>query len=161
MSLGRPSWVGVERSAFDLVEDAGFRKRNVADTLDELRLGGALASTKTQNKIAYRLRQPVAWRTLVGELPSVWPRWSGILPLLSRASDTIDHLRTMPARSANVEMNKTARSLAPLSESAHLEPIPSARDPHGPDALEAWMLRTTTALADGDSRVFVGATESA
>jgi hypothetical protein len=150
------------RSASDLAEDAGFMKRNVAGALDALRLGGALDSTKTLNKLAYRLRQPVAWRTLLGELPRVWPRWSSILPALSRASDAIDHLRTLPARSATVEINKTARNIAPLVERAHLQPLPSARDgQHGLDAFEDWVHRTATALASGDSRAFIGGAESA
>jgi hypothetical protein len=149
------------QSASDLVEDAGFMKRNVADALDAFRLGGVLDSTRTQNKLAYRLRQPVAWRTLLGELPSVWPRWSSIFPLLSRASDAIDHMRAIPARSATVEANKTARGIVSLVERAHLYPLPSARGhEHGPEAFEDWTLRTAAALARGRPHIFVGAAES-
>lgn len=156
------SYGSLARSASDLVEDAGFMKRHVADALDELRLGGALDSMKSQNKLTYRLSRPAAWRMLLGELPSVWPRWSSILPVLTRAVDAIDHLRAMPARSASVEMNKTARSIASLMERARLEPLPSAlgREP-GVEGFEDWTLRTVAALANGDSRVFVGASESA
>jgi hypothetical protein len=149
------SSVSLARSASDLVDDVGFMKRNVAGALDELRLAGVLDSAKTLNKLVYRLRQPVAWGKLLGELPSVWPRWSSILPLFSHASDAISRVRTMPARSAAVEMTKTSRDITHLLERAHLQPLPSARGQYSSEAFEHWMLRTTTALASGDPRALV------
>jgi hypothetical protein len=153
------SYGSLARSASDLVEDAGFMKRHVAGALDDLRLGGALDSMKSQNKLTYRLSRPAAWRTLLGELPSAWPRWSSIVPVLTCAVDAIDHLRAMPARSANVEMNKTARRIASLVERAGLEPLRGQE--HGVEGFEDWTLRTVRALASADPRVFVGAAESA
>ncbi len=152
----------VTQTASELVEDAGFMKRNVADALDGLRLGGALDSTKALNRLGYRLRQPAAWRMLLGELPSVWPKWSSILPVLSRAADAIQQLRAMASRSAAVELNKTTRKLAPWIEHAQLQPFPIGHGhPQDVDAFEDWAHRTAATLASGDSRVFVGVAESA
>jgi hypothetical protein len=142
------------QTASNLVDDAGFKKRNIAETFDTLRLGGALDSRKIQNKLSYRLRDPLAWRALLGELPDVWPRWSSLLPLLALATDAIERLRTLPSRSAYVETNRLTRSILSLAERADLS-LPSARNrKQGLDAFEEWTSRIAAALAKGDPRVF-------
>jgi hypothetical protein len=142
------SAASLARSASDFVDDAGFMKRNIADALDALRLGGALEATRRQNKVAFRLRRQRAWHDLLGDLPSVWPRWSSLLPLLARASDALDAVRAMPARSAAVEMNRMVRELAPLAERAEVRPPPPAQL----DAFEGWVLDAATWLARGEPK---------
>jgi hypothetical protein len=134
------------RSASDFVDDAGFMKRNIADALEALRLGGALEAMRRQNKVTYRLRQQGAWHDLLGELPRIWPRWTSLLPLLARASDALDHVRTLPARSANVEITRLARELLPLAERAEVRPLPPQLD-----AFEGWVLDAAAKLARGGS----------
>jgi hypothetical protein len=141
------SAASLPRLASDLVDDAGFMKRNIADALDALRLGGALEATRRQNKVTYRLRQPGAWLDLLGEIPNIWPKWSSLLPLLARASDALDEVRKLPARSANVEMNRLARDVLPLAERAEVRPLP----PTQLDAFERWVLDTAAELARGHS----------
>jgi hypothetical protein len=133
-------------AASSLVDDVGFKKRNVADSLAALHRGGALEMTKSQNKLVYRLRRQSAWRAVLGDTPSVWPRWTAIMPFLARASDALDRVRKLPPRSARVELHKLTMELTPLAERADFRTDLRLRD-EDPDGVEAWLHQLSTALA--------------
>jgi hypothetical protein len=140
----------VPQIASDLVCDAGFKKRNIADALDSLRLGGVLEGERTRNQIRYRLRDPAAWRRLMGELPTVWPRWTRILPALASVVDGAERSASLPLRVRNVELNKLVRAIAPDVAAAHL-PAPPTMEPAGSvaDRFEDWARRIVEDLSAG------------
>ena len=145
----------VARSASELVGDAGFKKRNVADALDGLRLGGALDFTKAQNRLAYRLRNPSAWRAVVGELPEVWPRWTRILPLLAQTADAVARIRGLPPRASAVEYHKFLREIGRLTAGTESELTPTMDEKNTDvEALSTWVQKTSERLAKADARVF-------
>jgi hypothetical protein len=137
-------------SAAALVDDAGFKKRNIADALESLLWGGALAVEKSRNQLHYRLSDPNAWKAVVGALPEFWPRWAGLLPTLSVLADGHERTKTLPTRVLDVELTKLARDNAQSIVAARL-PAPPAPGPdiQFAEAFSAWFERVVSELAQG------------
>lgn len=145
--LSAPS---VALPASDLVDDAGFKKRNIADALESLRWGGALAVERKRNQLQYFLADAHAWRSVVGELPDVWPRWTSLLTVLATLTDAQEKLEDVPTKVRNVELAKLVRAHAHAIERARLPapPAPSAEVSFA-DAVSEWLGHVARELARG------------
>lgn len=58
-------------TAADLAGEAGYSKRSVASAAGQMASAGLLVGVTKGSAIAYRLRDPVAWTTLFGPVPTV------------------------------------------------------------------------------------------
>jgi hypothetical protein len=150
--LGAPQ---VPRAASDLVDEAGFKKRNVADALEALRLGGVLDAERARNRLRYRLVDPKSWRSLLGPLPGVWPRWTRVLPVLAALADGMQRSRDLPTRARKVELDKLERELWPSIQAAAMLSPPAASG-GGPlaEKFGDWTHRVVDALVHGDAAAF-------
>ncbi len=139
--------------ASDLVQGSAFKKRNVAEALQTLSLGGVLTANRVRNQLRYTLSKPAAWQPLLGEFPSVWPRWTLILPLMARVVDQLELLESLPDRVRRVETNKLVRTLADPTVAAGLSPLGIGDASRGDVDVYAWALRVATRLAEGNGGV--------
>jgi len=69
-------------SAADVATEAGYTKRNVAETLDALRIAGLLQVHALRNQRLFGLAHGAWLTSLPGGLPEAWPRWSSIFRVL-------------------------------------------------------------------------------
>lgn len=147
MLLATPS---ASMSASDLAEDAGFKKRNVADALESLRWGGVLAVERNRNQLLYRLADARAWSSLLGEVPRVWPRWTILLPTIAVLADGEEKATALPARVRNVELGKLVRNHTRSIVAARL-PAPPSPGPDVPfaEAFSGWFEHAVRDLAHG------------
>jgi len=138
-------------AAADLADEIGFGKRIVSLTLEELRQSGVLREHRVRNRLHYRLHDRTAWSSVLGALPTVWPRWSGILPLLVTTFQGLEHARKLSPRARQVETHKLD---AMVTLSAYAMGIHPAREkPENPerlDELESWLEETVHDLARAD-----------
>jgi hypothetical protein len=146
--LARPN---LSCSASDLVDDTGFKKRNVADALESLRLGGALEAERTRNQIRYRLHDATACRALFGEMPEMRPQWTSILPLLATLADAHGRMATLPLRVRNVEVAKLIRDNSQILQKAELSQ-PKAEWA----SFEEWVTNIAVSVAKGNGDSYVG-----
>ena len=58
-------------TAADLAGEAGYSKRSVASAAGQMASAGLLVGVTKGSAIAYRLRDPIAWTTLFGPVPTV------------------------------------------------------------------------------------------
>ncbi len=140
----------VSMSASDLAEDAGFKKRNVADALESLYWGGVLAVERSRNQLQYRLADAQAWRSMLGEVPEVWPRWASLLPTIAVLADGEERAKALPARVRHVELGKLLRNHARSILAARL-PAPPAIGPEVQfaQAFGGWLEHAVGELAHG------------
>lgn len=93
-------------SAAELADLIDYKKRNVSEALESLRLGGLLYSQQVGNQIRYRLnRQEI--RNPLTPLPKLFPLWrpiflvlDGILDVDSREESLSSKARAVAARTA-------------------------------------------------------------
>jgi hypothetical protein len=137
-------------SASDLVEDAGFKKRNVADALDSLRWGGVLAVERSRNQLRYRLVDAQGWRTMLGELPTVWLHWTSVFPTLAAVADGEERANRLPDRVRNVELSKLVRDNSQAIVAARM-PTPPAPGPEirFAEAFSEWFARVVSEVVRG------------
>lgn len=135
----------------DLVTDAAFTRRMIALALDGLRLSGIVEVNELHRQAYYSLSDPLSVRRLLGTMPTVWPRWTTVLPVLSGAIELIERVHGMP-RAARVEVGKFERTSGRDIELAGLPRLPET----GVDvpALAAWADHCLSHLARGDATVF-------
>ncbi len=145
----------IPQVASDLVAGSGFKKRNVAEALHTLHLGGVLTATRVRNQLRYRLRDPAAWGPLLGELPVVWPRWTLILPLMATVTDQLESIESASDRVRRVEMNKLSRTVADSVGAAGLPPPEVGDASSGDGDVCEWALRVSTGLAAASSAIVV------
>jgi hypothetical protein len=137
-------------SASDLVEDAGFKKRNVADALESLRWGGVLAVERSRNQLRYRLVDAQPWRTMLGELPTVWLHWTSVLPTLIALADGEQRANRLPDKVRNVELSKLVRDNSQAIVAARM-PAPPAPNPdiQFAEAFSEWFERVVSEVVRG------------
>lgn len=119
-------------SAADLAVDVGYTKRNVAEALDALRIGGLLEVAPHRNQLRYALAQQKELEAVSGPLPDSFPRWRSIFRILQRLLDTAARAEMLTRRVQDVEADRTLRELETDVRLA------SVRPPIAPSAEEAW-----------------------
>jgi DNA-binding transcriptional ArsR family regulator len=127
-------------SAADLAVDVGYTKRNVAEALDALRMGGLLEVAPHRNQLRYALAQQKELEAVSGPLPNSFPRWRSIFRILQRLLDTAGRAEKLTRRVQNVEADRTLRELEKDLR------LVSLRPPISPTAEEAWAAFKTWAL---------------
>jgi hypothetical protein len=133
-----------------MVEDAAFKKRNIADALESLRWGGAIVVERSRNQLRYRLSHADAWRPVIGEFPEVAPRWTWLLPAIAVLADGEKRTISLPSRVRDVELGKLVRDNARSIEGARL-PSPPAPGPdiQFTEAFAEWFQHAVRELAQG------------
>ena len=69
-------------TAADLAGAAGYTKRNLAESLDALRMGGLLRAERRRNQLVYRLTDAEKLMGMLGGTPSSFPRWRSVFRIL-------------------------------------------------------------------------------
>lgn len=145
---------GGQRSIANLAELTGYKKRNLADALDSLRLAGALRLAMAMNRQLFDLRQPLNWREMLGQAPRVWPNWSSLLLLLAKATDLIEGIRSLTVRVQRVETANAFSSLFDLACHAELDEQLMPPTTNGGDVYGAWRDEIASRLANADATLF-------
>jgi DNA-binding transcriptional ArsR family regulator len=139
-------------SATELAPEAGYTKRNVADTLDALRMAGLLEVLPVRNQLRFRLVKAAELRAMVGEIPATFPRWHQIFHILGRLLETA---RKGESLAPDVQAVEAARALHDLQPDLRLAEvaIPSLDflDVHLWPAFEGWALEVAQAWATAGS----------
>ncbi len=136
-------------TASDLANDAGYTKRNIADSLDALRMAGLLEVTPLRNQLVYRLAAVDWLATLPGGMPSCFPAWRSVFRIIERTLETARRAATVGPRAQVVEAIDTLHDLE-----ADLRAVGSAEPTLGQSAdpwadFEHWALEFAKGWASG------------
>jgi len=138
-------------SAADLAEETGFKKRYLASALEMMQKGGVVDGERARKEIKFRLARTNAWRDLLGETPTIWPRWIHLLPLLTKVVDLLERCERLSPRMQSVELHRAAETLFPAVKKARL------RAPAGgalAEVFPAWFENVAFELARANAAVF-------
>lgn len=139
-------------AAADLADEIGFGKRIVSVTLEELRQSGVLREHRVRNRLHYRLEDRTAWASVLGALPTVWPRWSAILPLLVTTSQGLERARKLSPRARLVETHKLDVMVRQSTYVTGIQPMrEKPESPERFEELESWLDKTVRDLARAES----------
>ena len=136
--LGRPD---AALGAADLATEIGYAKRNVALALEMLRLGDVLDAFPIRNQIHFRISRANVerLRSLLGEMPRTFPRWSPFLRVVSRVHETAKRVEKLSPKVQAVEMMAVVRDLADDIRDAEIPSPPSvAREEYLLVSLVSW-----------------------
>lgn len=137
-------------SAADLAGEAGYTKRNVAMTLDALRMAGLLEVVPARNQFRYRLARSGELSALIGELPSSFPKWRSIFRIVEVLLEMARTGEKLPPRVRSVEAARTLHDLeADLRVVGARGPSPETRPQDLWRRLERWAIEVATAWATG------------
>lgn len=140
----------VEATAADLAADVSYTKRNVAEELEALRMGGLLDVAAVGNQNRYRLTRAREMTELLGTLPILSPRWPELVRVLLGALQLAERLPKMNERARLVEVDSFLRSRSSDMRRSGLAPP----RPSGPQDLvaeyERWIAHTFERIAAGD-----------
>jgi DNA-binding transcriptional ArsR family regulator len=98
-------------SAADLAVEVGYTKRNVAETLDALRMAGLLEAVPHRNQLRYELLRPKELGSFAAPLPTSFPQWRSIFRILEGLIDLARRGETLSVRVRDVEAVRTAHEL--------------------------------------------------
>ncbi len=98
-------------SAAELAPEAGYTKRNIAETLDALRMAGLLEVVPVRNQLRYQLAKATELRAMVGAIPTVFPRWHAIFHVLERLLETARRAESLAPEVRAVEAARTLNDL--------------------------------------------------
>jgi hypothetical protein len=82
-------------TAADLAAVAGYTKRNLAEALDTLRMAELLRAEPRRNQLVYRLADAEKLMSLLGGLPSSFPRWRSVFNILVSLLELTDRVESM------------------------------------------------------------------
>jgi len=132
--------------------EAGYSKRNIAETLDALRMAGILEVLPVSNQLRYRLAKATELRALVGEIPGAFPKWQSIFHILERVLETARRVESLLPDVRAVEAARTLHDLQTDLRLASMAKPP--QDLSGVDlwpAFEGGALQVAEAFAVGGS----------
>lgn len=144
---------GIAFSAADLAVETNYSKRNIAQVLESMRLGGFVVAFSVRNQIRYRLPGALVDQ-LIGQLspmPRAFPRWTPIFRILASGIELLKEIEKSRGSTRAIE----ARAFA----AAHREDIRTSRLPPprpvapGSDfssELVSWLLVAVDNLAAGN-----------
>lgn len=107
-------------TASELAPEAGYTKRNVAESLDALRRAGLLEVGEVRNQLQYRLARKSELTALVGGLPKDFPRWHSFFAVLLRLLEFASTSQRLKPDVLTVEVHRVLSDLAPDLQSAGL-----------------------------------------
>jgi len=137
-------------TAADLAGVAGYTKRNLAGSLDALRMGGLLHAEPRRNQLVYRLTNAEKLMSMLGGMPSSFPRWRSVFRILESLLELTGRAEGMKSAARVVEAADVLRDL-----DADLRAVgqrPPSVDMLGPDPwaeLTDWASGLAKAWASG------------
>lgn len=138
-----------ESTAAELASDACYTKRNVAEELEAMRLGGLLDVVVAGNQHRYRLARRAGLADFVGALPTVFPRWPEVVRVLVGALLLARRLPRISQRARLVEVDAFLRSRAADLRRAAVAPPPTTSPQQLVPMYDRWAAETFRRLADG------------
>jgi DNA-binding transcriptional ArsR family regulator len=148
--LARP---GLDMSSADLARLNKYTKRNVADIMESLKIGGLVKATRTGNQVRYRLDRRQKLIDLIGSLPSAFPSWTPIFHLLHTILRVSSEFGSKKHEVAGVEAHQALNRMVPVLEQLDLA-VP-AQQPNAAlywKSFVTWSLQLTGSLASGKSQ---------
>lgn len=127
-----------------------YTRRQVANDLESLRLGGLLRRTGGHGSTAYALREPQTLMSLLGDRPDVSPSWAPVFRVLTGLLETEETLSQAGVRMPASEVARQLRDLQPTLEDSGLREPPLAGGGMDIDAVRTWMHDLFASLASAD-----------
>lgn len=142
-------------SAAELADLINYKKRNVSEALESLRLGGLLYSQQVGNQIRYRLNRDEIQEPLT-PLPNLFPLWSPIFLALDGLLDVDTREESLAPRARAVAARSAADRIGPLLDQAGIKkPDAKVKGEAYWDVFNEWALEITSGLAFAEpERVF-------
>jgi hypothetical protein len=145
--VGRPR---AALSASELAVEAGYTKRNVAESLDALRMSGQLEALPVRNQIQYRLAHSSQLTSALGALPAYFPNWAPLFRALWLIIDDARRVEALEPLVAAVEARGALRRMASDLQRIGIDMPPDAVAERRRLAYEHWALTLVTGWAAGD-----------
>lgn len=149
--VGRPR---AALSASELAVEAGYTKRNVAESLEALRMAGLLEALPVRNQIRYRLVHSSQLTSALGALPACFPKWAPLFRALWLIVDDARRIESLEPLVAAVEARSTLRRIASDLQCVGTDLPPDTVAERSRLAYEQWALTLVTGWAAGDPRFF-------
>lgn len=143
-----------EVTAAELAEDVNFTKRNVAEELEALQMGGLLDLSTVRNQHVYRLRRGAELEDLVQPLPATSPRWPELVRILVATMELTERLPELDERVQLVEVDSFLRSHRDDLRRASLTVPQTATRTELVSRFEQWAGESFERIADGDPPAF-------
>ncbi|HEY7281099.1 MAG TPA: hypothetical protein VID47_05830 [Actinomycetota bacterium] len=134
-------------SAADLAHVVGYTKRNVADALEALKMGGLLEVIPQRNQLRYRSARTSELADLVGDLPGDFPNWRSIFRILETMLSTARRTEGLNPSVRGVEAARALHELTDDMRLAGLKAPPFADAGEAWARFESWAVVTTEAWA--------------
>ena len=117
----------------------GYTKRSLADTLDELALGGILDTMRVGNAIHYQLAKRAVLEQLLGPLPEGAPSWPARLAAVARLFEVDRRTEGKSTSIRSIELRKTLEQVRVITSAVGDPPpvVPPGEDPWPP--VLAWL----------------------
>lgn len=141
---------GPEWTVARMASRVPYTRRQVANDLESLRLGGLLRRTERYDSATYSLRAPEALVSLIGDRPSVNPRWAPVFRVLTALLEANETLSQTSVRMPASELARSLRDLQPALEESGLREPPVAVGRLDVDAVLAWAHDLLASLASAD-----------
>ncbi|AGY60030.1 hypothetical protein [Gloeobacter kilaueensis] len=139
-------------SASDIAFICGYSKRNVANTLEALHLGGLLHKLEVKNRLQYHLTKSKQLLSLIGPLPENMTGWLFVfsfIALWTHYSQQNDGASTLRRAVSAVKLMKGMHSVLTLIGCS--PPILEGEPEKDLEQIEVWVLRTNAEIAKGTS----------
>lgn len=101
--ISRP---GTALTGAELAAETSYRKRNVLDSLEALRVAGLLSSFPAGNATRYQLAREQELLAVIGSRPRDFPRWSALLFELHGLVDAVRASRKLSALERSVTAHR-------------------------------------------------------
>ncbi len=136
-------------TASDLASDAGYTKRNIAESLDALRMAGLLEVAPRRNQLVYRLAAAKWLATLPGDMPLCFPAWRSVFRIIARTLETARRATTVGPGARAVEAADALHDLE--ADLSAVGPVPPnmGLSPDPWSDFEQWALAFATTWASG------------
>lgn len=141
-------WPAPDFGAADLVF-VGYTKRNLADALDALALGGLLRSSRAGNRVRFSWRKRAELRRLLGPLPQSIPRWPPIFRVLGGWLELLERVDGKSERLSVIEAVKEFTRRRSDMTAAGVTPPRATTTPLEWSFIAEWMLTNVRELTQG------------
>jgi hypothetical protein len=139
-------------STSDLAGEIQYGKRNTAEALEALRLGGLLDHERVRNSGRFRIRRHLDLRAFVGALPGRFDRWLDLLPFLYGLLRLVEQAPDLGELERRVAGRKLlAHHQQALQRSGVPLPPPPAAEPGAWASFEEWANELCRGLAQGQA----------
>lgn len=145
--------VSAPRSAWllpDLASRVPYTRRQIANDLEALQLGGLVRRTERHGTAAYQLRSAEALLEVVGERPEITPRWAPLFRVLTTSLDASERLSDGRAQMPEAELARVLRHARPAIDASGLQEPPMRQRGSDVPAFLEWAQELFSSLGAGD-----------